>query len=104
MSIKWVWLKEFFFLERLALRVLADFGCVFPEDTCSYPTVSDLEEYVLNTAGKIWVGSTNSNFGRPWQFAQFSKDCLEVVLWIIEKMDPKDRGNPIMVGLKEHMS
>ena len=68
------------------------------EDACSYPTTSDLEEYVLNTSGKIWVGSANSNYGRPWQFAQFNDNCLDVILWILEKMKPKERGNPIMVG------
>ena len=71
---------------------------LFVEDACSYSTVSNLGEYVLNTSGKIWVGSANSNYGRPWQFSQFNDNCLDVVLWILEKMKPKERGNPIMVG------
>ena len=49
------------------------------EDACSYPTTSDLEEYVLNTSGKIWVGSASSNYGRPWQFSQFNDNCLVVI-------------------------
>lgn len=45
------------------------------DDSCHYPTTSDLEEeYVLNTKGRIWVGSAQRNYGRPWQFGQFSKD------------------------------
>ena len=30
------------------------------------------EEYVLNDHGRIWVGSANSNAGRPWNFGQVS--------------------------------
>jgi len=74
------------------------FVCVFAEDSCVYSDVSDLDEYVLNTSGRIWVGSSRSNYGRPWQFAQFDKDCLEVALWLLEKMKPKDRRDPILVG------
>ena len=68
------------------------------EDLCNYPDESELDEYILNTSGRIWVGSSRSNYGRPWQFSQFSNDCLEVALWLMEKMKPRDRGNPILVS------
>ena len=68
------------------------------EDSCYYDAgVSDLDEYVLNTKGRIWVGSARSNYGRPWQFAQFSKDCLEVALWILEHMNGDQRNDPVEV-------
>ncbi len=59
--------------------------------------MSDLDEYVLNNKGRIWVGSANSNYGRPWQFAQFNKDSLEVTLWLLNKIPYTDRGDPIKV-------
>ena len=59
--------------------------------------MSDLDEYVLNTKGRIWVGSARSNYGRPWQFSQFSKDCLEVALWILEHMKGDQRNDPVEV-------
>ena len=65
------------------------------DDSCHYPDTSDLDEFVLNNKGRIWVGSSYSNYGRPWQFAQFQKDSLEVSLWMLNKLSYKDRGDPI---------
>lgn len=59
--------------------------------------MSDLDEYVLNNKGRIWVGSAKSNYGRPWQFAQFNTDSLQVSLWLLNKMPYTDRGDPIKV-------
>ncbi len=69
------------------------------EDTCHYPKTADLDEYVLNNRGRIWVGSAYNNYGRPWQFAQFQRDSLEVALWILEKMRALDRTDPVKVYL-----
>ena len=63
-----------------------------------YPNTSDLSEYVLNNAGQIWVGNDRSNWGRPWQFGQFTKDSLEVALWIVDRMPVGDRSNPVEVN------
>ena len=68
------------------------------EDGCYYPNASDLSEYVLNNAGQIWVGNDRSNWGRPWQFGQFTKDSLEVALWIVDRMPVGDRSNPVEVN------
>ena len=54
---------------------------------------------MLNNAGQIWVGNDRSNWGRPWQFAQFTKDSLEVALWIVDRMPVGDRANPIEVNI-----
>lgn len=67
------------------------------DDSCHYPQTSDLREYVLNAKGRIWVGSSRSNYGRPWQFSQFSKDSLEVALWILDQMKGGDRADPVKV-------
>ena len=71
------------------------------DDSCHYPSIADLDEYVLNTGGRIWVGSANSNYGKPWQFSQFNKDSLEVALWMLDRMRAKDRGNPVLVSASE---
>ena len=68
------------------------------DDSCYYPDVADLEEYVLNTRGKIWVGGGYYNSGKAWQFSQFNKDSLEVALWIMDHMTANERGNPVLVS------
>ena len=52
----------FFFLMK-TIYVIAD-DVVFMTDPRAR------EEYVLNDHGRIWVGSTTSNCGRPWNFGQ----------------------------------
>lgn len=52
---------------------------------------------MLNNQGRIWVGSANSNYGRPWQFAQFTKQALQVALYLLDKLPKKDRADPIKV-------
>lgn len=74
------------------------------DDICQYPTASHLDEYVLNTKGKIWVGSDCSKVGNAWQYAQFNKDTLEVALWIMDHMKVIDRGDPILVSTRHFYS
>ena len=45
----------------------------------------------------IWVGSSRSSYGRPWQFAQFQYDSIQVLLYMLDKMKISCRGDPIMV-------
>ena len=67
------------------------------EDKCYYSETRELSEYVLNTRGKIWVGSADSNYGRPWQFAQFTPQALDVAMWVLERLPAQDRADPIKV-------
>lgn len=67
------------------------------EDACYYSTTSDLSEYVLNNQGRIWVGNADSNYGRPWQFAQFTPQALEVAMYVLSTLPKRDRGDPIKV-------
>ena len=57
----------------------------------------ELSEYVLNNQGRIWVGSDDSNYGRPWQFAQFTPQALNVALYVLDKMSNWDRADPVKV-------
>ena len=67
-------------------------------DTCHYRgPVGDLEEYILSTVGKIWIGTADSSYGRPWQHSQFMKDTLEVALSLLEKMK-EDSFDPVKVS------
>ena len=70
------------------------------EDTCHYHKESDLNEYVLNNRGYIWVGSAYSNYGRPWQFAQYKKDCTDVSFWLLDKLTHENRADPVKVSLR----
>lgn len=71
------------------------------EDQCHYPETAELDEYVLNSRGLIWTGSANSNSGRPWQFAQFQKDSIEVALYILDRMkNASERADPVKVHIQ----
>lgn len=82
--------------KNIKLVILFNPWCT--DDSCHFPETSELEEYVLNTKGRIWVGAAGNNYGRPWQFSQFNKDTLEVALWILGHLEGKKRSNPIEVS------
>lgn len=69
----------------------------YTEDECFYPEPAHLEEYVLNTSGRIWTGTYNNHSVKPWHFGQFHQDSLEVALTLLEQVSLKERGNPILV-------
>ena len=68
------------------------------EDRCYYPETGELSEYVLNQSGRIWVGSDDNNYGRPWQFAQFTRQALQVSLQLLDRLPVRDRADPVKVG------
>ena len=84
-------------LEPLALPFPSSPYPTPPEDTCYFPDTAELREYVLNSSGKIWVGTASSNYGRPWQFGQFSYHSLEAALELLGKMRYRDRSDPVKV-------
>ena len=43
------------------------------------------------------MGSSGSNYGRPWQFGQFSYHSLEAALELLGKMRYRDRSDPVKV-------
>lgn len=67
-------------------------------DTCHYLGSSgDLDEYILSTVGKIWIGTADSSYGRPWQHSQFMKDTLEVALSLLDQMK-ENSFDPVKVS------
>jgi len=58
------------------------------------------DEYVLNESGRIWVGSKNSYYGKPWIFGQFEKESLSTALYVLEISDLSDGAlsNPAIIS------
>ena len=60
----------------------------------------DLDEYVLNDVGKIWLQDNNGRkMGREWIFGQFEPYVLPACQKALErsKLNPILRGDPIRV-------
>ncbi|BFZ12584.1 hypothetical protein BsWGS_15622 [Bradybaena similaris] len=59
----------------------------------------DRKEYVLNETGRIWLGSVEKYYVRPWNFGQFEYVCLIAATSILDRSDLADRarGNPTLV-------
>ena len=49
------------------------------------------------------MGSAWSNYGRPWQFAQFKRDSLEVALYAMEQLGVEKRGDAVQVSMFVHV-
>ncbi|KAG8565477.1 hypothetical protein GDO81_012870 [Engystomops pustulosus] len=68
---------------------------------------AEKNEYVMNENGVIFFGSSPTPKARPWDFAQFEEDILNIILKILDcstdyKRDPKkdvsQRLDPVHVG------
>ncbi|CAG5117762.1 unnamed protein product, partial [Candidula unifasciata] len=59
----------------------------------------DRKEYVLNETGRIWLGSVEKYYVRPWNFGQFEYVCLIAAISILDRSELADRarGNPTLV-------
>ena len=40
------------------------------------PSDKDIEEYVMNETGRIYVGQASSIHGRPWNFGQVNNSDI----------------------------
>ncbi|KAK4880422.1 hypothetical protein RN001_008568 [Aquatica leii] len=70
------------------------------EDSVYMPKTSDLNEYIMNETGKVWVGSFNNPKSKKWIFGQFDEIVLPAAVFLLEKSDlpHSDRGSPILVA------
>ncbi|KAG7301255.1 hypothetical protein JYU34_014159 [Plutella xylostella] len=59
-----------------------------------------LQEYVLNDAGKVWVGPARSSRGRAWLFAQFDEAALPACMFALDRAGVPfhHRGDPVKVS------
>ncbi|XP_053404049.1 annulin-like isoform X2 [Mercenaria mercenaria] len=58
------------------------------------------KEYVMNENGEIYVGSYRSIRPRNWEFAQFSGNVLECVMYLLDdvsKIKDNFRGDPVKI-------
>ena len=69
------------------------------EDQVYLEDKDEREEYVMNEAGRIFVGNSFWPGSRPWVFGQFSQYCLQAAIKVLEEKDPEARscGNPTKV-------
>ncbi|XP_029445551.1 protein-glutamine gamma-glutamyltransferase 4 [Rhinatrema bivittatum] len=70
------------------------------DDTVFMPNESERWEYVLNDTGYIYVGSSNSISGRPWNFGQFEENILDTCIYLMDKKRLKSsaRKDPVIMS------
>ena len=68
------------------------------------PKEENLEEYILNDTGKVWVGTHRRIRSRPWVFGQFEDSVLPAALYVLDRssLHPVERGDPVKV-IQIHM-
>ena len=73
------------------------------DDLVHMPKEEELEEYIQNDTGKLWVGTYRQIRTRPWVFGQFEEAVLPAAMFVLDKsrIPLVDRGDPIMVKLEE---
>ncbi|RUS87044.1 hypothetical protein EGW08_005197, partial [Elysia chlorotica] len=69
----------------------------FEEDVVYMADPAERFEYVQNEQGRIWVGSVNSNCGKPWNFGQFENPVLDAALYLMDLAEVNDsaRKSPV---------
>nr|XP_008113740.1 PREDICTED: protein-glutamine gamma-glutamyltransferase 4 [Anolis carolinensis] len=69
-------------------------------DSVFLPDDDERTEYVLNDTGYIYIGSTKSIRGRPWNFGQFEKDILDCCMYLLDKsqLKPNARKDPVIIS------
>ncbi|XP_077976986.1 protein-glutamine gamma-glutamyltransferase K-like [Glandiceps talaboti] len=68
------------------------------EDAVYLDSEEQLEEYVLNDTGFIYVGSHRNPTGRPWNFGQFEDEVFEATMNLLESgLAVQGRSNPVKV-------
>lgn len=59
-----------------------------------------LEEYVLNDAGKVWQGTFKEPKGYQWYFGQFEAVVLPSVMMLLDRsaIPHQDRADPVKMA------
>ncbi|ESO92905.1 hypothetical protein LOTGIDRAFT_120391, partial [Lottia gigantea] len=76
----------------------------WPDDEVYMPNSTERDEYVSNEMGRIWVGSSNSHRGRPWNFGQFDKPCLEAALFLLDRAELKEGARRSVISIVRTIS
>ncbi|CAG5132414.1 unnamed protein product [Candidula unifasciata] len=69
------------------------------DDAVYVSSETDRKEYVQAETGRIWLGSQEKSYPRPWNFGQFDYVCLIAAVSILDRSEITDRAraNPALV-------
>lgn len=77
------------------------------DDVVYLPGESQLQEYVMNEDGTIYMGSWDYIGSVPWNYGQFEDDVMDICFQVLDnskdalrnsKMDTERRSDPVYVG------
>uniref|UniRef100_A0AAQ5YC18 protein-glutamine gamma-glutamyltransferase n=1 Tax=Amphiprion ocellaris TaxID=80972 RepID=A0AAQ5YC18_AMPOC len=77
------------------------------DDVVYLPDESQLQEYVMNEDGTIYMGSWDYIRSIPWNYGQFDDDVMDICFEVLDnskealrnsKMDTERRSDPVYVG------
>ena len=69
------------------------------------PKEQDLQEFIQNDVGKLWVGTHRRIRSRPWVYGQFEDSVLPAAIFVLDssRLPLVERGNPIKVKRRQHL-
>ncbi|CAM4896545.1 unnamed protein product [Rotaria socialis] len=69
------------------------------DDACALSSSEQIDEYVMNEHGQIYLGSTDKPRAVPWYFGQFERSALLAALTLLDKaqLPPQNRIDPSII-------
>ncbi|KAI0980696.1 hypothetical protein GJ496_003438, partial [Pomphorhynchus laevis] len=70
------------------------------EDDCYMEKIDDINEYVLEDDGVIFLGTKHLVIPRHWHYGQFDRSIIEYAFWLLAKcgLPAEEHGNPVLVS------
>lgn len=75
------------------------FDPYFYDDVTYHPDNRALSYYYRENCGVIFRGTRESPEEYPWEYAQYSEECLEVAMKTISDMSPEEAADVVKVSL-----
>lgn len=69
-------------------------------DTVYMPDQSDLDEYILNTFGIIYMNSIYDQELKEWYYDQFRKSAIQTAVYLLDnsRLSMQQRADPVLVA------
>ena len=69
------------------------------DDACSLPSPEQINEYVMNEHGQIYLGSSDKPHAVPWYFGQFERASLLTALALLDRaqLPSQNRADPSVI-------